>query len=247
VAVIYILGLREFRRYWRSRGQIVATLAHPIIYLVVLGFGLGPVFRASGQGSYITFVSPGVVGMAILMNSMFSGLGMLWDRQFGFLKETLVAPVPRALIVFGRILGSAAVALTQGLFVLAASFIVGFRPAPSALPVALVFMMLISVTFSALGAIIGSVLRDQRGYQPVVNFVILPLYFLSGAFFPLGSLPAGLALATRLDPLTYGIDGLRSVLSAGPHFAFVADLAVLTSAAGVFLMGAAYSFSRVRA
>src|SRR6266542_2223217 len=115
--VIYILWLREVKRYLRSRAQIVASLGQPLLYLLALGFGLGPVFQKSGQGSYLQFVAPGVVGMAILFTSIFSGLGLLWDRQFGFLKETLVAPVPRLQIMIGRTLGGATVSMLQGLLV----------------------------------------------------------------------------------------------------------------------------------
>src|ERR671936_2098213 len=125
---IYILWLRELKRYSRSRAQIIASLGQPLLYLLVLGFGLGPVFQQSGQGSYLQFIAPGVVGMAILFTSIFSGIGLLWDRQFGFLKETLVAPVPRLQIMAGRTLGGATTALIQGTLVLAVCLIAGFRP-----------------------------------------------------------------------------------------------------------------------
>src|SRR5947209_19716558 len=122
------------------------------MYLVALGFGLGPVFEKSGQGSYLQFIAPGIVGMAILFASIFSGIGLLWDRQFGFLKETLVAPVPRLHIMVGRTLGGATIALLQGTLVLAVCLIAGFRPHDlTAVPLALVFMALIAVVFAALG------------------------------------------------------------------------------------------------
>src|SRR4051794_5191141 len=117
MSAIYILWLRELRRYRRSRSQIVASLGQPMLYLIALGFGLGPVFQKAGQGDYVQFVAPGVVSMSILFSSVFSGMGLLWDRQFGFLKETLVAPVPRLHIMLGRTLGAATVALIQGLIV----------------------------------------------------------------------------------------------------------------------------------
>src|SRR6516225_12181406 len=125
---IFILWLREVKKYTRSRAQIVASLGQPLLYLLVLGFGLGPVFQQSGQGSYLQFIAPGVVGMAILFTSIFSGIGLLWDRQFGFLKETLVAPVPRLQVMAGRTLGGATVAVIQGLLVLAICLVSGFRP-----------------------------------------------------------------------------------------------------------------------
>src|SRR5947208_10413149 len=128
MAAIYILWLRELKRYTRSRAQVVASVGQPLLYLVALGFGLGPIFRQAGQGSYLQFVAPGVIGMSVLFTSVFSGIGLLWDRQFGFLKETLVAPVPRLHIMIGRTLGGATVSMIQGTLVLVVCLIAGFRP-----------------------------------------------------------------------------------------------------------------------
>src|SRR3954464_2179307 len=157
MSVVYILWLREVKKYVRSRPQIIASLGQPLMYLLALGFGLGPVFQRSGQGSYLQFIAPGVVGMAVLFTSIFSGVGLLWDRQFGFLKETLVAPVPRLQIMVGRTLGGATIALIQGTLVLTVCLVVGFRPESlAAVPLALVFMVLIAIVFAALGTALGS-------------------------------------------------------------------------------------------
>jgi ABC-2 type transport system permease protein len=247
VAVIYVLWLREVKRYLRSRAQIIASLGQPLMYLLALGFGLGPVFQKSGQGSYLQFIAPGVVGMSILFTSIFSGIGLLWDRQFGFLKETLVAPVSRLQIMAGRTLGGATVALLQGLLVLTVCLIAGFRPHDlAAVPLALLFMALIAVVFSALGTAIGSTLRDMQGFQMVMNFLVMPIFFLSGALFPLADLPAALAVATCADPLSYGIDGLRGALIGLSHFGVLIDLAVLCSLAACFLVLGARAFSRIQ-
>jgi ABC-2 type transport system permease protein len=123
--VIFILWLREVKKYTRSRTQIIASLGSPIMYLGILGFGLGPIFQKAGQGSYLQFMAPGVIGMTLLFTSMFSGIALLWDRQFGFLKETLVAPVPRLWIMLGRTLGGATVAMLQGLLIFVVCFIAG--------------------------------------------------------------------------------------------------------------------------
>jgi len=125
---IFILWLREVKKYSRSRAQIVASLGQPLLYLLVLGFGLGPVFQKSGNGSYLQFVAPGVIGMTVLFTSVFSGIALLFDRQFGFLKETLVAPVPRIRVMIGRTLGGATVALLQGTLIFVVCLIAGFRP-----------------------------------------------------------------------------------------------------------------------
>lgn len=244
--VIHVLWRRELKRYLRSRTQILASLGQPILYLMVLGFGFEPVFRAAGQGSYVQFVTPGVIGMAILFTSTFSGLGVLWDRRFGFLKETLVAPVPRFHIVMGRMLGGATVAVFQGVLVLVACLVAGFRPTDaSALALGLLFMAFIAVTFGALATAIGSAIKDVQGFQLIMNLVIVPIYFLSGALFPLTDLPQALAIATRMDPLSYGIDGLRWSLVGVSAFGLVTNLTVLGVAAASFLAVSTYSFSRM--
>jgi ABC-2 type transport system permease protein len=247
VAVIYILWLRELKRYSRSRAQIVASVGQPLLYLLALGFGLGPVFRQAGQGSYLQFVAPGVIGMSILFTSVFSGMGLLWDRQFGFLKETLVAPVPRLHIMIGKTLGGATVALLQGLLIVIVCLLAGFRPAHlSALPLAFSFMALIAVVFAGLGMVIGSSLQNMQGFQLIMNFLVLPIFFLSGALYPLSNLPAALAAVTRVDPLTYGIDGLRGAFIGAGHFGAATDAIVLSVVAVLFLMLGARAFSRIQ-
>lgn len=244
--VIYILWLREVKKYLRSRTQIVASLGSPIMYLGVLGFGLGPVFQRAGEGSYLQFMAPGVIGMTVLFSSMFSGIALLWDRQFGFLKETLVAPVPRLWIMAGRTLGGATVATVQGLLIFVVSLIAGFRPASLfALPLALLVMVLTAVVFAALGTAIGSTLKDMQGFQLVMNFMVMPIFFLSGALYPLANLPKALALLTRIDPLTYGVDGVRGALIGVTHFGVATDLAALAAIAVVLLAFGAWRFSKI--
>jgi ABC-2 type transport system permease protein len=246
MSAIYILWLREMKRYTRSRVQIVASLGQPILYLVVLGFGLGPVFQRAGSGSYIQFVAPGVIGMTVLFSSIFSGLGLLWDRQFGFLKETLVAPVPRLQIMIGRTLGGATVALIQGLLVTIVCLIAGFRPVHLAnVPLALGFMLLIATVFAGLGVAVGSSLQDMQGFQLIMNFMVMPLFFLSGALFPLDGLPKVLGYATMIDPLSYGVDGMRAMLIDKSHYAATTDFEVLVSIALVFIVLGAWRFSKI--
>src|SRR3982750_3525272 len=142
---------------------MIGTLGSPVMYLGVLGFGLGPIFQRAGEGSYLQFMAPGIMCMTILFTSTFSGMALLWDRQFGFLKETLVAPVPRLTIMIGRTLGGATVALVQGLIVGLACVLVGFRPSLAALPQAFLFMLLVALMFTALGTAIASVMEDFQG------------------------------------------------------------------------------------
>ena len=244
--VIYILWLREVKKYLRSRTQIVASLGWPVMYLGVLGFGLGPVFQRAGEGSYLQFMAPGVIGMAVLFTSMFSGIALLFDRQFGFLKETLVAPVPRLWIMTGRTLGGATVALIQGALIFIVSLVAGFRPTSIlGLPLALLVLALTAVVFAALGTAIGSSLKDMQGFQLVMNFMVLPIFFLSGALFPLSNLPTVLAWLTRIDPLTYGVDGVRGALIGATHFGIPVDLAALSAVAVLLLGFGAWRFSKI--
>jgi ABC-2 type transport system permease protein len=244
--VIYILWLREVKKYFRSRTQMIASLGSPIMYLGVLGFGLGPIFRKAGEGSYLQFMAPGVIGMTILFTSMFSGIALLWDRQFGFLKETLVAPVPRLWIMMGRTFGGATVSIFQGLLILVISVIAGFRPVSfSVIPSAIFFMTLIAIVFAAMGTVIGSSLTNMQGFQLVMNFLVMPIYFLSGALYPLTNLPKVLAVLTRIDPLTYGVDGVRTALTGVTHFGMAMDAIVMVGVALLLLGAGAWSFSRI--
>ena len=244
--VVYILWLREVKKYLRSRAQIIASLGQPLMYLAVLGFGLGPVFRRAGEGSYLQFMAPGVIGMTILFTAMFSGIAMLWDRQFGFLKETLVAPVPRLQIMIGKTLGGASVAVIQGGLVFVVTLVLGFRPTSVlAVPIAFLIIALIAVVFAALATGIGSGLKEMQGFQMVMNFLVIPLWFLSGALYPLQGLPAALAVLTRVDPLTYGIDGMRGTMIGNTHFGVATDVAVLLGVGVVFVIAGAWRFSKI--
>jgi ABC-2 type transport system permease protein len=245
--VIYILWLRQMKRYSRSRARIISSLAQPLIYLLGMGYGLTPVFKQAGMGSYIQFVTPGLIGMTILFTSVFSGIELLMDRQFGFLKETLVAPVPRTWIILGRILGGATVAMFQGTMFLGVCFIGGFRLEHwSGLPLVFLFMALTAILFTALGSAIGAMLQDMQAFQFVVSFLIMPLFLLSGAMFPLTNLPKGLVIATSMNPLTYGVDGLRQSLVGLGHYGTLTDLVVLTVFAVLLVAFGSYRFSKIQ-
>jgi ABC-2 type transport system permease protein len=243
---IYILWLREVKKYGRSRVQIIASLGQPLLYLLVLGFGLGPVYQKAGGGSYLQFMAPGIVGMAVLFTSVFSGIALLWDRQFGFLKETLVAPVPRIYVMIGRTLGGATVAMLQGTLIVVVCLIAGFRPVSLlGIPLGFAFMALIAIVFAALGTSIGSSLQDMQGFQLIMNFLVLPIFFLSGALFPLNNLPKALSFVTKLDPLSYGVDGLRAALIGTSHFGAIVDVVVLAVVAVGLLGLGAWRFSKI--
>lgn len=246
--IIYILWLRQLKRYVRSKARMISSLAQPILFLVALGFGFGPTFAKSGQGNYIQFLAPGIIAMTILFTAVFSGIEIIWDKQFGFLKETLVAPVSRFKIMLGRTLGGATVAAVQGLVVLFVTFIVGFRLTNwLMLPVAFIFMTLIALLFTGLGTAIASKMEDMQGFPLIMNFIIMPLFFLSGALFPIDDLPKALKIVTQLNPLSYGVDGVRGSLVGLSHFSLFTDFALLSVITLAVIAIGAYLFSKVEA
>ncbi len=242
---IYILWLRELKRYFRSRSRMIGSLGQPLLFLIALGFGLGPVFARAGQGNYFQFLAPGVISMSILFMSIFAGIQVIWDRQFGFLKETLVAPVSRLSIMLGKTLGGATIAVIQGIFVFILALLVGFRPGLNLLPLALLFMIMIAVFFTAVGITIASLLEDMNGFQVIMNFLVQPLFFLSGALFPLNSAPQFLKVITAFDPLTYGVDGIRACLTATNNYPITLDLVVLIVLIAIIMIIGSYFFSKI--
>lgn len=247
MSTIYILWLRQLKRYFRSKSRIIGSLGQPILFLLALGYGLGPVFEKAGQGNYVNFMAPGVIAMSILFMAVFGGIEIIWDRQFGFLKETLVAPVSRTNIMIGRTLGGATVALLQGVIIFLITLIAGFRPESLAgLPMAFFFMVLISILFTALGTGIACTLEDMQAFPIIMNFLVMPLFFLSGALFPLNGLPGPIAVITRLDPLSYGVDGLRGALIGTIQFGYTTDIAVIVIVSAVLLMIGSWLFSRIQ-
>jgi ABC-2 type transport system permease protein len=247
MSTIYILWLRQIKRYLRSRSRIIGSLGQPLLFLLALGYGLGSVFQQAGKGNYFDFLAPGIIGMTIIFTSIFSGMEIIWDRQFGFLKETLVAPVSRFTIMIGRTLGGATVAAMQGILVFLIVLLFGFRPVNWLLVLpAIVVMLLIALLFTALGTAIASVLEDMQGFQLIINFLVMPLFFLSGALFPLEGLPVALTVLTRIDPLSYGIDALRGLLVGTAHFSIGLDVSVLVVVTLVFVGIGSWLFSKIR-
>jgi len=248
MSTMYILWLRQVIKYFRTPSRIIGSLGQPLLFLLVFGFGFGSIFQKAGQGNYIQFLAPGIIMMSVLFTAVFSGIDLIWDRQFGFLKETMVAPVPRWHIMLGKTLGGATVASFQGIIVLVMSLLVGFRiDNLLMLPVAALFVFLVALLFTALGIAIASTLEDMQGFQLIMNFLVMPIFFLSGALFPLEGLPQALAVITRLDPLTYGVDGIRHALIGTGAFGIPIDLAVVIVIATVLLGVGTYLFERIQA
>ena len=245
MSAVYILWLRQIKRYFRSRSRMIGSLAQPLLFLLGLGFGFGPIYQRAGGGNYLQFLTPGIVAMSVMTTAVFSGIEIIWDRQFGFLKETLVAPVSRFQIMIGRTLGGATVALIQGLIVLLISLFFGFQPKIFSLPLAFLFMFLIALFFTGLGTAIASVLEDFQGFQLIMQFLIMPLFFLSGALFPLQGLPKVFSSVASLNPLSFGVDGLRSSLINGSHFGLGVDFLILAILTMVVLAVGSFLFSKI--
>jgi ABC-2 type transport system permease protein len=246
MSTVYIMWLRQLKRYFRSKPRMIGSLGQPLIFLLAFGFGFGRIYSQAGKGDYLQFLAPGVICMGVLFTAVFTGIEIIWDRQFGFLKETLVAPVPRLHIMIGRTLGGATVALFQGLIVLALAVLFGYRPSLSALPLALLFMILIAVLFTAFGTALASQMDDMQSFPLFMNFLVMPLFFLSGAMFPLAGLPPGMAVMTALNPLSYGVDGLRTALGDVSFYGWGMDLAVLSLCSALILAIGSYLFSKIQ-
>jgi ABC-2 type transport system permease protein len=246
--IIYIHWLRQVKRYFRSRTRLFGSIVQPLLYLIALGFGLGPTFQNAGRGNYIQFLTPGVVGMIILFAAVFSGIDLIFDRRFGFLRATLVAPVSRLTIIAGRTLGGATVALIQGLLVFIFCFLVGFRPVSfMSIPLALLFMVLTALMFAALGTMVASLLTDFNGFQTFTNFLAMPLFFFSGALFPLAGVSKVMLFIARINAFSYGVDGLRAVLIGGsPPFGVAVDLTVMIILTAILMALGAYFFSKMQ-
>jgi len=210
---IYVMWLRQMKRFIRSKSRIVGMIVQPLFFLVILGSGFSQAsFGIVREGEYIDFLAPGIVAMAILFSSMFTGISVLWDRQFGFLQEVLVAPISRFSIIIGRTLGGATTALIQGFMILIIAIGLGVKVTSAfGLLLTIIFMILIAFTAVGFGLVLASKMQDFQGFQIIMQLVIMPLLFLSSAFFPVTNV-SQLQTIARFNPLFYMVDGLRGSL-----------------------------------
>jgi len=244
---IYIFWLRQLKKYFRSKSRIIGSLGQPILFLLAFGYGFGSVFQQAGQGNYLNFLAPGIISMSIIFTAIFSGIEIIWDRQFGFLKETLVAPVSRFNIMIGKTLGGATVATIQGVLVLFISLLFGLELSNWQLIIPIILLMfLIALLFTSLGILIASFLEDMQGFQLIMNFLIMPLFFLSGALFPLNDLPSFLQFITKINPLTYGVDALRFLMIDNSYFLLSLDILVLSVSTIILLFLGSFFFRRIQ-
>ena len=244
--VLYAMWLRQVKKYWRSKPRMIAQLGQPILFLVAFGFGFGSIYAKASGGNYIQFLAPGIIAMSVLFTAMFTGIEVIMDRQFGFLKETLVAPVSRFKIFLGRTLGGATVASIQGLLVFLITLLIGFRPSNLAqLPLVVLFIFIIAFMFTAFGTALASKLDDMQAFPLIMNFLVMPIFFLSGALFPLDSAPNAIQLISKINPLSYGVDGLRESLIGVSHIGTVIDLGVLLAVTAALTALGSYFFSKI--
>jgi len=205
---IYGLWYLEILRYWREKSRIISSLIMPLLWLLVFGGGMRGLQLDSTQ-NYQTFMFPGILGMTLLFSSVWSGISVIWDREFGFLKEILVAPVSRASIVIGKALGSGTSALIQGAILLPLAFLVGVHLSLLSAVTILPIMILIAIGLVCIGLLIASIITSMEGFNFIMSLVIMPLFFTSGALFPMTSAPGWLRTFSYVNPLTYGVDALR--------------------------------------
>jgi len=248
VDIVYTIWLRSVKRYLRSKSRIVGSLGMPLFLMLVLGFGLNSVVQIPGmEEGYMDFIIPGIVAMSVLFTSVFSGIQIIWDKQFGFLKATLVARVSRLEIMIGQTLGGATAAVIQGLILMVLALFIGLHPVGIAgFLIAVGFMALIGVTFTALGIAIASRMEDMHGFQLIMNFIVFLIFGLSGALFPIDGLPDYIRPLTLADPLTYGVEGIRYGLSGTAQIHPLTSLIVMIVCAALMIVVGAYLFRKIR-
>jgi ABC-2 type transport system permease protein len=210
---VYTIWYRDVLRFLRDRARIVASLGQPLLFLFVFGGGLSPAMSGLGGGQleFTSFLFPGIIAMAVLFTSVFSAVSIVWDREFGFLKEVMVAPVSRTAVALGKVAGGSTVAMFQGAIILLLAPLVGVNLTVAQIVVLLALMLLTAATMTSLGVLIAARMHSLEGFQMMMNFVLMPMFFLSGAFFPLRGVPLWMEWLAKVDPMTYGVDPIRQV------------------------------------
>ena len=241
---IYGLWHREVLRYWREKSRIISSLILPLLWLLIFGSGLGSAMISGGR-AYQAYIFPGILGMTLLFTSVFSGVSVIWDREFGFLKEILVAPVSRTAIVIGKALGSGTSALIQGALLIPLSYLVGVHLSPISIVILLPTMVLISIGLVSVGLLIASLMASLEGFNFIMSLVIMPMFFTSGALFPLTSAPTWLRDFSYINPLTYGVDVLRWATFSGSVsvLPIYVEFLILTLFAAAMISACSYTFS----
>ena len=242
---LYALWYREFKVFLREKSRIVSSLFTPLLWIVVFGGGLGSSVSLGGT-SYQVFIFPGILTMTILFSSIFFGLYIVWDKRIDFFKEVLVAPLSRLTIFAGKMLGGCTDALIQASLMLAFGVILGISYSPQMVALTMIFMLVLASAVVSIGLIIGSFMESPEGFNLIVSFLVFPLFFLSGALFPIDNLPSWLRVFTTLNPVTYAVDGMRGTMLGISSFPVIMDLGVLLGFAAVMIVIGSIAFSRMK-
>lgn len=247
VKVVYVIVMRELIKFFREKGRLLSTMARPLIWLFFVGMGMSRLVPEDITGTdYMRFFFPGIIGMTVLFSAIFSSISIIWDKEFGFLKEILVAPVSRFSIVLGKALSGTALSTIQAMLLMLLAPLVGLYPAFKEIIYSFLMIVLLSFSIATLGIVIASFYESLESFSMIMNFIVMPMFFLSGAMYPLKKLPLFLKYAAILNPLTYGIDGLKHIL-LGNHafdFPFYLDISVLILSSLIFLFLSTLVFKR---
>jgi ABC-2 type transport system permease protein len=247
---IYVICLREFKKFFREKSRLLGTLARPVLWLFVVGNGMSALIRPQVGFSYLQFIFPGMIGMTILFASIFSSISIVWDREFGFMKEMLVAPISRLSIVIGKAISGTAISVAQAVIILILIPFLGIRLTSMQFAAVVAVSILVSFCITSIGILIAARLTSFDGFNIIMNFLVMPMFFLSGAMYPVSSMPPALRQLTHINPLTYGIDAFKHVLlrnptpPLGPEFSLYTDISIVTAISVIMLTFAALSFRR---
>jgi len=247
---IYVICLREFKKFFREKSRLLGTLARPVLWLFVVGNGMSALIRPQVGFSYLQFIFPGMIGMTILFSSIFSSISIVWDREFGFMKEMLVAPISRLSIVIGKAISGTAISVAQAVIILILIPFLGIRLTSLQVAEVVAVSILVAFCITSIGILIAARLTSFDGFNIIMNFLVMPMFFLSGAMYPVSSMPHALRQLTSINPLTYGIDAFKHVLlrnstpPLGPEFSFYTDLFIVSAMSVLMLTLAALSFRR---
>ncbi|MBI4684461.1 MAG: ABC transporter permease [Nitrospirae bacterium] len=247
---IYVIVSREFKKFIRERSRLISAIARPLVWLFLVGAGMSRLVAPVDGVSYIQFIFPGILGMTILFSSMFSSISIIWDKEFGFMKEILVAPVSRLSIVVGKALSGTIVSTIQTVIVLALFPFLGLKLDLLNIVSAILICAMVSFSISAFGIVLATFYESYESFSVIMNFIIMPMFFLSGAMYPVKLLPDVLKFVSKLNPLTYGIDALKHVVSPvtkgnmSPDFSFLTDILILVLASVAFVFVGGKAFER---
>ena len=246
MSTIYILWLRQMKKFRRSGVRMFLAVVQPLVYFLALGYGFNTIFEQAGQGSYVQFIMPGVIAQTILFSCMFWGANIMFDKQFGFLKETLVAPVSRTSVMLGGALGGATIGVIQGVILFFVALIFGFHPYNwLELFTTLIFMVMLALSIVCFSSAVGAVVNDMPSFAAVTNFLVVPLFFLSGSMYPLNNIPGVMKVIASINPLSYAVDAMRATLINQSHFGLTTDFIVMSITLVVLFGFSVYRFKRI--